>query len=431
MPTTPARAARAPAHPRRASRLARAAILLDLAQAVGIMTIAGITVAVVASLFAGLAFGAERATPAPLRLEQVRGAGLMFRGEAPDRFLAAPEVATDVAIRVTGVIARVRVRQLFYGWNPTDGWLEGIYLFPLPERAAVDRLRMVIGRRLVEGRIEERRAAERIYAEAKAAGRKAALLSSERPNIFTTAVANIGPGESVLIDIEYQQRVAFRSGEFRLRFPMVVGPRYVAPPGAVARAVARALSLDDDGGEEDWTGEAFPDAQAITAPVLAPEHGPANPLTLTVRLDPGLPLAELRSHHHPITRREGPNHAVRLELAEGPVPADRDFELTWRLAVQEARAAMFLERGASSNYLMVMLAPPARRRALGAEPPARGHPRRRHLGLDGGRLDPPGQGGAAARARRAGSGRPLQHHPLRERHLGALPGAPERDAPAP
>ncbi len=429
MPTTPARAARAPAHPRRASRLARAAILLDLAQAVGIMTIAGITVAVVASLFAGLAFGAERATPAPLRLEQVRGAGLMFRGEAPDRFLAAPEVATDVAIRVTGVIARVRVRQLFY--NPTDGWLEGIYLFPLPERAAVDRLRMVIGRRLVEGRIEERRAAERIYAEAKAAGRKAALLSSERPNIFTTAVANIGPGESVLIDIEYQQRVAFRSGEFRLRFPMVVGPRYVAPPGAVARAVARALSLDDDGGEEDWTGEAFPDAQAITAPVLAPEHGPANPLTLTVRLDPGLPLAELRSHHHPITRREGPNHAVRLELAEGPVPADRDFELTWRLAVQEARAAMFLERGASSNYLMVMLAPPARRRALGAEPPARGHPRRRHLGLDGGRLDPPGQGGAAARARRAGSGRPLQHHPLRERHLGALPGAPERDAPAP
>ena len=325
----------------RASHLFRLALWLDLAGAVLFMAAAGLTVAIVAILFAGMAFAGAAGNP-----------GLELSGDAIEGTLAAPEVASDVDIQVTGVVARVRVRQLFH--NPTGGWVEGVYLFPLPERAAVDRLAMVIGRRQVEGRIEERRAADKIYAQARAAGKKAALLSSERPNIFTAAVANIGPGESVLIEIEYQERIRWRDGEYRLRFPMVVGPRWVPPPGALARVFA----VRHAGGEADGTLEAFQDAEAISAPVPPPALGPANPLSLRVRLEPGLPLAALDSPHHQMVRRDLAGHGVELELAEGPVRADRDFELTWRPAVAEASAALFLERGASHDYAMVMLAPP-------------------------------------------------------------------------
>ena len=50
--------------------------------------------------------------------------------------------------------------------------------------------------------------------------------SSGGANVFTTAVANLGPGEEVEVTVEYQQTVDFDGGEFHLRFPTVVAPRF-------------------------------------------------------------------------------------------------------------------------------------------------------------------------------------------------------------
>ncbi|MCH8926114.1 MAG: marine proteobacterial sortase target protein, partial [Proteobacteria bacterium] len=144
--------------------------------------------------------------------------------------LEAPTLMTDVRIAVTGLISRVTVRQHFV--NPSNAWMEGIYVFPLPERSAVDRLTMTVGGREIAGRIMEREAARKTYEKAAAQGKRASLLSSERANVFTTAVANIGPGEEIVIEIEYQDRVAYDDGRFSLRFPMVVAPRYTPPAPA-------------------------------------------------------------------------------------------------------------------------------------------------------------------------------------------------------
>ena len=61
----------------------------------------------------------------------------------------------------------------------------------------------------------------------KQEGRKASLLEQQRPNIFTMAVTNIGPHEAIRVELEYQQTVRLDNGIFSLRFPMVVGPRYL------------------------------------------------------------------------------------------------------------------------------------------------------------------------------------------------------------
>ena len=90
---------------------------------------------------------------------------------------------------------------------------------------------MLVGPRLIEGQIREREEAQRLYQDAKASGRKASLLEQERPNIFTTAVANIAPHELVEVAIEYQDTVPYDGAEFALRFPLVVAPRY---PGSDA-----------------------------------------------------------------------------------------------------------------------------------------------------------------------------------------------------
>ncbi|MEE8499152.1 MAG: marine proteobacterial sortase target protein, partial [Kiloniellales bacterium] len=275
--------------------------------------------------------------------------GLFFRAERDDVVLEAPTLMTDVRIAVNGLISRVTVRQHFV--NPSDAWMEGIYVFPLPERSAVDRLTMTIGGRRIEGEIMEREAARKTYEKAAAQGKRASLLSSERANVFTTAVANIGPGEEIVVEIEYQDRIAYDDGRFSLRFPMVVAPRYT-PPGSVPVAEAPGPGLRR-------AAAAGGEGRDLFGPVRHPDRGPINPLTLSVSLDAGLPLAELESLYHPVAIEALDARRARVTLAEGSVPADRDFVLQWRPVVGAApEAAVFGAEVDGEAYLSVMVVPP-------------------------------------------------------------------------
>jgi Ca-activated chloride channel family protein len=262
--------------------------------------------------------------------------GLVLRS-AGGQTLAAPLVSTDVTIRVAGPVARARVVQTFR--NPHSGWYEGVYVFPLPESGAVDRLLLRVGERVIEGEIRERAAARAAYNQARVAGRRAALLDQERPNIFTTQVANIGPQESVVVELEYQQVLRYDGGRFSLRFPMLVGPRYV-PAGPMLVA----------------------DAGRITPPVMRPgsEDGRTNAVSIRVALDAGVPLAAVESAYHAV-RMEAPSPARRdITLAGGPVPANRDFELSWAPRAHDApQAAWFTEGKDGRHYGVLMVLPPA------------------------------------------------------------------------
>ena len=85
----------------------------------------------------------------PMRLQDARAGLLMLRTELAGVFLPAPTLETEVVTEVTGLVARTAVEQSFH--NPTEHWVEGVYVFPLPEDAAVDRLRLRVGERIVEG----------------------------------------------------------------------------------------------------------------------------------------------------------------------------------------------------------------------------------------------------------------------------------------
>jgi len=301
---------------------------------------------IVASTAQAADFGAPRG--GELRLAQ-------GPGEAP---VPAPLLATDVAIDVSGVVARTRVTQRFV--NPGDDWREGVYVFPLPETAAVDHLEMHVGERRIEGQIRERGEARRSYEQAKREGRKAALVEQERPNLFTTSVAPIGPGETVVVAIEYQEVLRFDEGAFALRVPLAVTPRYI--PGA-------PLPATGDGG----TGfapptDAVPDADRITPPVVHPSTGKVHPVTIRVAIDAGFPLARLASEYHPVDIEEAAGHRYQVRLRDGPVPADRDFSLRWVPDVGAAPgAAVFVEPGRGCTYALAMVVPSV---------PADGTPRR-------------------------------------------------------
>ncbi|MES9993534.1 MAG: marine proteobacterial sortase target protein [Candidatus Thiodiazotropha sp.] len=264
----------------------------------------------------------------------------------------APLLQSDLQIDINGMIARVRVEHRFL--NPSQSWMEGSYQFPLPESSAVERLRMQIGERLIEGRIEEKRVAQQIYRAAKTQGKKASLLRQQRGNIFSVSLSNIAPGEEIRVAIEFQQQVHYGNDRFELRMPLVIAPRYIpGKPLPIERSKSDSLA--------GWAAntDQVMDASQITPPVMDPRHGKINPLSMRIRLNAGMPLMRVDSHYHQMLETVDEQGVVHLHLVDGAVPAERDFLLSWQPEPGSApRSAHFTDHWQGDEYALLMIMPP-------------------------------------------------------------------------
>lgn len=322
--------------------------LFLLAQGIAVILVA--FVALLVSFEPGWSATTEQASL--LRPGDARSGTLLLKQDGATT--EAIRLGIDVDVTVSGPTLRARVTQVFR--NPTKDWGEATYVYPLPTDGAVDTLKMVVGDRIIVGDIKERQQARVIYEEARRAGQKAALTEQERPNIFTNSVANIGPGETVLVQIEYQEPVHQSGNEYSLRLPLVVGPRYNPAP-----IVQSADFRKDGSGWGATSSDPVPDRDRISPSVLDPaQNAPVNPTSITVRLKAGFALGEVRSHHHGV-KIESPDNATRIvTLTEGAVPADRDFELTWKPAAEKAPSVgLFREHVGDADYLLAFVTPPS------------------------------------------------------------------------
>ena len=306
--------------------------LADFIELLGKAILSGIAASVLLGLVAlGLASTAQAQT----RPNDAKTGTLLFRLGADGAFAPAPKVETDVVIHVTGMVARTRVAQTFV--NPGTDFVEGLYVFPLPENAALDRLWLRIGSRVIEGQVKEKAEAARVYVQAKREGKKAALVEQQRPNLFTNAVANIGPGETVRVLIEYQQALRHEDGEYRLRFPLAVTPRYQPAADGAQDAVMK-----------------------VSHPAYAPTGGGVNPVAIGVVIDSGVPLAKVESsYHEAVVEKESGTRTI-LTLRKEQEEADRDFELVFAPQPGSTpQAAAFTESRGGKDYTLLMVMPPA------------------------------------------------------------------------
>lgn len=226
---------------------------------------------------------------------------------------------------------------------------------------AVDTLKMVVGDRVIVGDIKERQQARVIYEQARRSGQRAALTEQERPNIFTNSVANIGPGETVLVQIEYQEPVHQSGNEYSLRVPLVIGPRYNPAP------IVQSVDFRKDGsGWGTTNSDPVRDRDRISPPVLDPaKDAPVNPTSITVHLKAGFALGELKSHYHNVKIESPDNTTCVVTLADGSVPADRDFELSWKPVTEKAPSVgLFREHVGDADYLLAFVTPPAAEQAM-------------------------------------------------------------------
>ena len=273
--------------------------------------------------------------PAP---DNVGAGELLWR--SPEGWIALPIDGIDVDLQVTGLMVRGTVTQRFH--NPTDRVIDALYVFPLPDRAAVRAMEMRIGERRIRSVVREREDARREFESARAEGRKAALVEQLRPNLFTSSAANLNPGDSIEIVLEYVEESTYRDGSFELAVPLTFTPRAAAADPA-GRADARAQSTTASARGGGFVSSADPAAPRAS---------------VVVRLDTGLPLREVVSSSHRIVT-EASDGGFVVRPVGGRVVADRDFRLRWIPQLGSApRTVALVEERDGERFLLLLMVPP-------------------------------------------------------------------------
>ena len=122
-----------------------------------------------------------------------------------------------VDVEIDDQVATTRVDQLFV--NNSDRMLEGVYLFPLPQGAAVDELTMWVDGIPIEAKILEADEARKIYDEIVRQLRDPALLEYVGTSAIQANVFPIPPREERRIEIAYSQVLPAENGLIQFVYP--------------------------------------------------------------------------------------------------------------------------------------------------------------------------------------------------------------------
>ena len=254
--------------------------------------------------------------------------GLFVKTQNTAREQVFPLKQTEVKAKIAGNISRVEVVQKFE--NPFPESLEAVYVFPLPDEAAVDDMEIKIGDRTIKADIKRRDEAVEIYQRARQEGRTAGLLEQERDNIFTQSLANVKPGEKIEVRIRYTESLKFVGGDYEFVFPTVVGPRYIS---------------------RNTT-----DADRINPPVLPPGTRSGQDIAVSVEIDAGVAIGDVRSTSHQITTDRSGN-IVRVQLANADTIPNKDLILRYRVAGENTQATVLTQSDQRGGHFATYLIP--------------------------------------------------------------------------
>lgn len=254
---------------------------------------------------------------------------------------------TDVKAEISGFISRVVVTQEFE--NPFKEKIEAVYTFPLPQDAAVDDMTMMIGDRVVRGKILPREEAQAVYEAAKTNGQVASLLDQDRPNIFKQSVANILPGDQIKITISYVETLKYDAGGYQFVFPMVVGPRYI--PGGATSPKGNGFAPNTD---------QVPDASRITPMPMPSGMRAGHDISLDITLDAGLLIDNISSKTHLVDIERPDVRSAHIHLKDNATIPNKDFILRFDVAGQAIQDALLTHRSERGGFFTMILQPPDR-----------------------------------------------------------------------
>ncbi len=149
--------------------------------------------------------------------------GIIIPNPPPDRPMSWRDVPLTVKyhqvdVTIENQVATTHVDQVFV--NDAAFVVEGIYLFPLPEDAAINSFDMTVDGKKLEGKLLGKEEARAIYERIVREQRDPALLEYVGRGAFQASIFPIPPGAERRIELTYTQVLDKNSGLVHYRYPL-------------------------------------------------------------------------------------------------------------------------------------------------------------------------------------------------------------------
>lgn len=269
----------------------------------------------------------ERIEVTPAREGQSLSPYFLINSNSPDDAWM-PLKKTDVAVNIAGVIADVCVNQIYI--NESENTLEAVYVFPGSTRAAVYGMAMTVGDRRIEAKIKKKEQARQEYEQAKEEGKSTTLLEQHRPNVFQMNVANILPGDTIIVEMRYTELLEHSDGVYEFVYPTVVGPRY------------------SRGGEE-WVNRSVNQFESSETPGFS----------IQTNIQAGMPIRKISSASHNLTIESKEQEEAVISLSNpNDYEGDRDYILQYELQGGKVESGLLRYEHGDENFFLLMMQPP-------------------------------------------------------------------------
>jgi len=231
----------------------------------------------------------------------------------PGHFPFSPlEVSSHhVDVKIYGQVAVTSIDQEFY--NPNDQRLEGIYMFPVPKGAHIDKFSMEIGGKMVDAELLRADKARQIYEDITRKMRDPALLEYAGQDLFKVRIFPIEPRSRKPIRISYTELLRSDAGTVNYSYPL-----------STEKFSAR----------------------------------PIKNLSVKVEVRTEQPLASIYSPSHKVEiKRDGSNRAVIGYESTDEKP-DTDFQLVYSSEKRDVGLSLITHKSADEDGYFLLLAAP-------------------------------------------------------------------------
>lgn len=217
-----------------------------------------------------------------------------------------------VSVDITDGVARTTVRQVFR--NPNGMNLEGMYMFPLPEGAAVSNFSMMMGGKMVAGEVLEKDKAASIYQGIVRRQQDPALLEYMGKRLFRARVFPIPPRGVSEIELAYDETLTRDGRTVEWRYPYRT------------RSVSRA---------------------------------PVGQASVHVKLKSTDPVLTVYSPSHEVDVVKKGDHDASVSYESKQDPGDRDFVVVYGLSKEGSVGATLFahSEGEDGGAFLLLLAP--------------------------------------------------------------------------
>ncbi|MFW6132111.1 MAG: VIT and vWA domain-containing protein [Candidatus Aminicenantaceae bacterium] len=215
-----------------------------------------------------------------------------------------------VEVEIIDQVANTSIDQVFINNHHRD--IEGTFIFPLPEDAAISEFSMYVGNKKIEGEILDKEKAQKIYEDIVRRLKDPALLEYIGRNMFRARVYPIPARGEKRIKLSYTEILKAESD--------VVG--YIYPLNT----------------------ERF-------------SFHPIKQVSVSVRISAQRSIANIYSPSHKISVKKEGNGKARVSYEESDVKPDKDFILYYSFSEEDIGLSLINWKGYEENYFMFLASP--------------------------------------------------------------------------